>query len=194
MDFWVILYSLVCVVVGGGSVNFLFKRGQTMGAIGVLVLLVLIFIFFGLRWFPGGNLNGSKAKAQAWPPIVNMCPDFMVSWKDTGASGNGKIYCYDANNVYGLKTAATALPMVGGSLTIGTATGQSGYLIKDPTRNGGKAPDNLSADTATAPYWPLAKSLSTTASNVLTTTARYMRWEGVWDGISLKAANIPLPA
>ena len=191
MDFWVILYSMICVVVGGGAVNFLFKRGQTMGAIGVLVLLVLIFIFFGLRWFPGGNLNGTKAKAQSWPPIVNMCPDFMVSWKDT-ANGS-KVYCYDANNIYGLQTAPTAPPMTG-SLTIGTATGQSGYLIKDPLQNGAKAPANLAADSATAPFWPLAKMLSTTASNVLTPTAKYMRWEGVWDGSILKANKAPLPA
>lgn len=190
MDFWVILYALMCVLVGGGSVNFLFKRGQTMGAIGVLVLLVLIFIFFGLRWFPGGNLNGSKPKAQAWPPIVNACPDFMVSWTDK--SNSSKVYCYDANNVYGLKTAAEAPPMKS-SLTIGTATGQSGYLIKDPVA-ATKAPSSLSADSATSPYWPLAKMLSTTASNVLTTTNKYMRWEGVWDGGVLKADNIPLPA
>jgi hypothetical protein len=190
MDFWVILYSLVCVVIGGGAVNFLFKRGQTMGAIGVLVLLVAIFIFFGLRWFPGGSLNGSKPKAQSWPPIVNMCPDFMVSWTDTTTR---KVYCYDANNVYGLQTAASSPPMTS-SLRIGTATGQSGYLIMDPLQNSAKRPTNLASDSATAPYWPLAKMLSTTSSNVLTPIAKYMRWEGVWDGGILKADKIPLPA
>jgi len=190
MDFWVILYSLVCVVVGGGAVNFLFKRGQTMGAIGVLVLLVLIFIFFGLRWFPGGNLNGSKPKAQSWPPIVNMCPDFMVSW--TNNADSKKVYCYDSNNVYGLQTAAVGPPLTTG-LTIGTASGQSGYLIKNPIA-APKAPANLAADSASVPYWPLAKMLSTTASNVLTPTAKYFRWEGVWDGGVLKADKIPLPA
>ena len=193
MDFWVILYSLVCVVVGGGAVNFLFKRGQTMGAIGVLVLLVLIFIFFGLRWFPDGNLNGSKPQAQAWPPIVNMCPDFMISWKDTSATGGNKLYCYDANNIYGLQTAPAAPPLVR-PLTIGTATGQSAYLIKDPAANSGKAPANLAADSGSTAYWPLAKAMSTTASNVLTTTAKALRWEGVWDGVVLKANKIPLPA
>ena len=184
---------MICVVVGGGSVNFLFKRGQTMGAIGVLVLLILIFIFFGLRWFPGGNLNGSTNRPQSWPPIVNMCPDFMVSWKDTSATGNNKLYCYDSNNLYGLQTAATAPPIVG-SLTIGAATGQSGYLIKDPTQNGSKAPTSLTTDSSTSPFWPLAKMLSTTASNVLTPAAKLMRWEGVWDGGVLKANKIPLPA
>ena len=182
---------MICVVVGGGSVNFLYKRGQTMGAIGVLVLLILIFIFFGLRWFPGGKLNGSTTKAQSWPPIVNMCPDFMVSWTDK--ANNNKVYCYDANNVYGLRTAATAPPLMRIASPIGTATGQSGYLIKDPTQNSSKAPTSLSADSATSPFWPLAKMLSTTATNVLTPTAKHMRWEGVWDGGVLKTDKIPLP-
>jgi len=178
---------MICVIVSGGSVNFLYKRGQTMGAIGALVLLILIFIFFGLRWFPGGNLNGSQAQAQSWPPIVNMCPDFMVSWKNPS---DNKIYCYDANNVYGLQTAPAATPLIS-ALTIGSASGQSAYLIKDPAQNSGKAPASLATDSSN--FWPMAKMLSTTASNVLTPTAKYMRWEGVWDGSILKADKIPLP-
>ena len=58
----------------------LYNRGQTMGAMILLVLILLVFFFFGLRWFPGGNLNGTQPGKMAWPPIVNMCPDFMVSW------------------------------------------------------------------------------------------------------------------
>jgi hypothetical protein len=50
MDFWVIFYSLICVVVGGGAVSFLYNRNQSIGAMIALVLLILIFILFGLRW------------------------------------------------------------------------------------------------------------------------------------------------
>jgi hypothetical protein len=162
-----------------------------MGSMVFLVLILSVFIFYGMRWFPGGNLNGTKPKNLPWPPIVNMCPDFMVSWTDKAR--NNKVYCYDSNNMYGLQTAAIGPPLVTG-LTIGAATGQSGYLIKDPLQNGSKAPANLAADSASSPFWPLAKMLSTTASNVLTPTAKYMRWEGVWDGGQLKANKIPLPA
>jgi hypothetical protein len=39
----------------------------------------------------------------------------------------------------------------------------------------------------------LVKMLSTNASNVLTPAAKYMRWEGVWDGSALTANKAPLP-
>ncbi len=188
MDFWVILYSLICIMIGGGGVTFLYKRGQTIAAMILLILLILIFIFYGLRWFPDGNLNGTKPPAKAWPPIVNMCPDFMVSWKDLDT---GKLYCYDANNVYGLQTALSSPPLAG-NLIINRRVGQSAYLIKDPSQ-GAKPPATLAADIATAPYFPLAKKLTDSSSDVLTTTAKYLRWEGVWDGHTLNSTRIPLP-
>jgi len=184
MDFWVILYSLICVVVGGGGVSFLYKRGQTIGAVILLALAVLIFIFFGLRWFPKGNLIGTQKGTISWPPIVNMCPDFMISWTDPLTK---KIYCYDSNNVYGLQTAGSAPPLIN-SLQINTATNQSAYLIKDPGQNTGAT--DLTTGSA---RWPLAAALKTNSNSVLTTTAKYLRWEGVWDGSTLKAKNAPLP-
>jgi hypothetical protein len=186
MDFWVILYSLVCTIVGGGSVTFLYKRGQTIGALVVLVLLILIFIFYGLRWFPSGNLNGSTPSSDAWPPIVNMCPDFMVSWTDTTTPD--KVYCYDANNVYDLRTATAMGPLEAG-LTINGVSGQSAYLIKDPSKS---KVASIEADSPTSPYFPLAKKLTVAPNDVLTTAAKFLRWEGVWDGQNLKADKIPL--
>ena len=184
MDFWVILYSLVCVVVGGGFVSMLYNRGQTMGAMILLVLILLVFFFFGLRWFPGGNLNGTQPGKMAWPPIVNMCPDFMVSWTN---KANGKVYCYDAANIYNLQAASAAPPLAAG-LTIGTSSNQSAYLLKDPTQ--GAATSTLAAAPA---RWPLVSAMSTNSSSVLTNTAKYLRWEGVWDGQTLSAAKAPLP-
>jgi len=185
MDFWVILYSLICIIVGGGFVSMLYNRGQQMGAMALLVLLILVFLFYGLRWFPGGNLNGTKsAGVVTWPPIVNMCPDFMVSWTDKVTN---KVYCYDAANIYNLQAAATAPPLQAG-LTIGTASNQSAYLLKDPSQ--GAATSTLGAAPA---RWPLAAALSTNSSSVLTSAAKYLRWEGVWDGQTLTATKTPLP-
>jgi hypothetical protein len=184
MDFWVILYSLVCVAIGGGFVAMLYNRGQQMGAMVLLVLIILVFLFYGLRWFPGGNLNGTKPGTVAWPPIVNVCPDFMVSWTD---NTSGKVYCYDAANIYGLQ-AATAAPPLQAGLTIGTASSQSAYLLKDPAQ--GASTSTLAAAPA---RWPLASAMTTSSSSVLTPTAKYLRWEGVWDGQTLSAAKAPLP-
>ena len=161
----------------------LYNRGQTMGSMATLVLLILVFIFFGLRWFPDGNLNGSKPGKLAWPPIVNVCPDFMVSW----TAPDKKVYCYDAANVYNLKTASAAPPLVSG-LTIGTATNQSAYLVKDPTVG------TTTSTLASAPTrWPLVNAMNREANIVLTTAAKYLRWEGVWDGQSITATKASLP-
>jgi len=184
MDYWVILYSLICIVVGGGFVAMLYNRGQQMGAMVLLVLIILVFLFYGLRWFPGGNLNGTKPGKVTWPPIVNVCPDFMVSWTD---KQSGKVYCYDAANIYNLR-AATAAPPLQAGLTIGTASSQSAYLLKDPSQ--GSATSTLEAG---ASRWPLASALSRNSGSVLTNAAKYLRWEGVWDGQTLSAAKAPLP-
>jgi hypothetical protein len=166
MDFWVILYSLMCVVIGGGSVSFLYKRDQSVAAMIALVLLILVFVFYGLRWFPGGNLNGTKPSGGPWPPIVNMCPDFMASHVD---SATKKVYCYDPAKIYNGVMGSSTTP-----LTINGAT-QATYLVQDPT-------------TATNKN-PLKATLSTNASTFIQGSA--VRWEGVWDGRSVTADRIP---
>ena len=174
MDFWVILYSLVCVVVGAGTASFLFKRGQSIASMIALVLLILVFIFYGLRWFPGGNLNGSKAAAAgaagAWPPIVNMCPDFMASWADPSTRN---VYCYDAANIY----SATGGASLQGTDTVPTTiSANAGYLLQAPA----------GADVATKN--PLQTKFKTPST---VTAGSLLRWEGVWDGRSANPANIP---
>jgi len=175
MDFWVILYSLICVVVGGGAVSFLYKRNQSIAAMITLVLLLLVFILYGLRWFPGGNLNGSQPKAGSWPPIVNMCPDFMASWKDPMDS---KVYCYDAANLYNLKS--TAVPTFTTTKKVNNVDGQSVILLQDP------------AGTAPAAKNPLKDKLKTNPASMTATAATAaIRWEGVWDGRLVTADRIP---
>lgn len=181
MDYWVIVYILVCVVVGGSTVAFLYKRGQTMGSMVFLVLILMVFIFYGMRWFPGGNLNGTKPENLPWPPIVNMCPDFTVAWTDPVTKN---VYCHDAANIYGLKTA-TASSAVASGLTINGASGQSGLKLK--AANPSKF-TKLSQDTA-GTVWPI---LSTANMNSLITSTPSLRWEGVWDGRTLTTAAAPL--
>jgi hypothetical protein len=174
MDFWVILYSLVCVVVGAGTATFLFKRGQSIASMISLVLLILVFVFYGLRWFPGGNLNGSRPTGGVWPPIVNMCPDFMASWVDPSTRD---VYCYDAAGIYsatgGASLVGTNIPA---TLAVNGKVGVAGYLLQKPT----------GTDAATKnPLQTIFKSPSSI------TTGSLLRWEGVWDGRSANSAKIP---
>ena len=176
MDFWVIAYILLCVCLGGGIVTILMRRQQTIASMLVLVLLILVFIFFGLRWFPGGNLNGTKPAKVPWPPIVNMCPDFMVTW-----TNNNNVYCYDANNVYNLKAVAAGTPGLTSGLTIGGTASQSAYLIKD------------TSGATEATKYPLKDAFKNTLSSVLAGDRSKLRWEGVWDGYSATPDKIPTP-
>jgi hypothetical protein len=161
-------------VVGGGAVSFLYNRNQSIGAMITLVLLILVFVLFGLRWFPGGNLNGSQPKTGSWPPIVNMCPDFMVSWKDPS---NSKIYCYDAANIYNLKVTTDSNFV---SKTINNVGGQSAILLHDP------------AGSTVATKNPLQEKLKNNSGTIVGNMATsIIRWEGVWDGRNVTPSRIP---
>jgi hypothetical protein len=185
MDFVMILYILLCVVIGGGIVSNFYNDNQKVAGITALVLLILIFTFFGLRWFKDGSVKGSQQGTVTWPPIVNMCPDFMVTWTNT----DGKIYCYDASNIYGLKTS-TCCGLSSKNLKINGLDGQSAFLIKDPSQNTGAT--NLNNDT-NGLRWPLLGKFKTAPQVVVTDAASSLKWEGVWDGRSSTPTAAPLP-
>ena len=79
MDFSFIAYVFLCIVLGLGVFTQLSNSGRTWGGIITLILFILIFVFYGIRWFRGTssvfNYSGS------WPPIINMCPDYLVYFK-----------------------------------------------------------------------------------------------------------------
>ena len=122
ISFSLIIYLLVSVCLGLYLVKYMYTLNKVISAMIVFVLLLLIFIFFGRRWFQYGELKGTSAwtlanaaalsdqvttlatndscsdaetqPAGIWPPVVNYCPDFMTI--DT--SGN----CVDTvNKLYG---------------------------------------------------------------------------------------------
>jgi hypothetical protein len=109
-------------------VKYMYTQNKQISAMIVLILLILVFIFFGRRWFQYGQLKGSAAWVQAnaaqsgqtstvasgqcsdgsaatstnpsmWPPVVNKCPDFMIL-NETGA-------CVDTNKLYGTSSIGT---------------------------------------------------------------------------------------
>lgn len=185
-----IAYILLCVGVGGFVVSTLYNRQQTIAALVALVLLILVFTFYGLRWFKGGVLKGSEEKTGSWPPIVNMCPDFMVTYKNS----DGNTYCYDVNNTYDARSSTS--PTNGFSpITVSGVTNSQGYMIRRATGAGNNAAQRLKEDT-TSPYkFPLASALKNDAQSVIgntTASGKWLRWEGVWDGRSLTPDNAPL--
>ena len=186
MDLFFIFYLVISIVIGAGIVNFLYKRGQSIGAIFTMVLLLLIFYFYYLRWFSGTGVKGST-QAGAWPPIVNVCPDFMASYK----SGNN-IYCYDAGDIYGMREAGTDSGLSSG-LTIAGKTGQSAYLMTNTNNNTNAT--SLQEDNGSAKRWPFLNTLKTSPGSILTSNGqgKYLKWEGVIEGSgSINVNSAPL--
>ena len=183
---------IIVIVLGSSLVAYLFKREQTIGAMVLLVLLLLTFIFYGLRWFPGGKLNGTGNAKVAWPPIVNMCPDFMVAWTapanqavSSGAPSTaiaaGDVFCYDIGDIYGLKKLAanTDINLISG-ISINGLANQSALKVGLGTDAAGKKMSTVVPPSGTSPVLSYPNA---TASSPL-------RWEGVTDGSTVTLSNI----
>lgn len=68
----------------------LIQSERTLGGLLFLLGSVLLFTFYGLRWFYGENLKATSTSSKQWPPFVNTCPDFL-----TLTTAGGKRVCID---------------------------------------------------------------------------------------------------
>jgi hypothetical protein len=81
MRYSMIAYILLCIVVGLTLFQKLNASGRTWSAILAVILFILIFVFYGMRWF---GENPASIYKGVWPPIINMCPDYLVYYKNAG--------------------------------------------------------------------------------------------------------------
>ena len=77
MNFVLVLYILLSVVVGIGGTYYLIESDRTLAGFLYFIGSVLILTFYGLRWFSGDALKVSKYETDIWPPVMNTCPDFL---------------------------------------------------------------------------------------------------------------------
>ena len=112
MDYLLILYILVSVAVTwGGTVAFI-QSERSIGGFLFVVGALLVFVYYGLRWFSGTSLKATQVNYKSWPPIINLCPDFLTMSKRTvggksvnvcvdltGVSNGGIQELTDANNI-----------------------------------------------------------------------------------------------
>lgn len=190
MDFWFVLYIIVSIVIGLSLISMAYKREQFIAAMLIFALLTAVFVFFGLRWFAGRALKGTQPSTAAWPPIVNVCPDFMSSYTNNQTK---KTYCYDHTNVYGLKTGGALPSAWAESILIGTDAGQRGIIIKNDSSSELRAITDLKAD-ANKQRWPFLANVNADAASVWSLPdMKFVRWEGVWDGRTSTPQKAPLP-
>lgn len=80
MDYSFIAYVFLCLVIGIGGVTTLHKQERPYSAVLCFVLFVMVFTFFGRRWFRG--TSSAATYTGSWPPLINMCPDYLVYFKN----------------------------------------------------------------------------------------------------------------
>jgi len=147
-----IMYVLISVCLGMYLIKYMYTLNKQVSALIIMILLILVFVFFGKRWFQYGQLKGSaewtksNALAQSgsvasvaaqcgetsasgttptvWPPVVNHCPDFMT------IDGNGA--CVDSNKMYGPKASIgnTRFSYTGTMNVCNSVTGASSQYLR----------------------------------------------------------------
>jgi hypothetical protein len=90
MRYALVFYILFCIFVGLSGTMQLYRSERVVAAFVFLILAILVFVFFGLRWFKNGG--GSKTQ---WPPIMNMCPDYLTAY----TMPDNKVVCVDTVGV-----------------------------------------------------------------------------------------------
>jgi hypothetical protein len=97
MNIYEVLFIIAAILVSGGGTAYFGMSGQYIGAGIFLVVSILCFVVFGLRWFgPQGQLIN---QTQNWPPALNTCPDFLTYFNRPASAGTTQPTCVDTIGV-----------------------------------------------------------------------------------------------
>lgn len=83
MNIYEIIYIIVTILIGGGGVAYFATQGQIIASILFLIGSILVFVFYGLRWF--GPAGSPTTTTVPWPPVINTCPDYLTYYKRNNA-------------------------------------------------------------------------------------------------------------
>jgi hypothetical protein len=155
-----IAYILITAILGIYGVAWFFQSQRNIGAILFLILSVLVFVFFGLRWF--GNVASSN-EYTSWPPVINTCPDYLTAFMRPVGNGK-KLQCVDLLGVSTKAYGQGAIEKWSDDLTA-TSYPQDDKYYFDPS-----PPTNLPA--GITPQQELCNRCLTAG----------LTWEGICDG------------
>ena len=167
MDYWFFLYIFIAVGICLGGVVFLIQSHRTLGGLLFLVGAILIFTFYGLRWFSGNVLRASKFDTTSWPPVINLCPDFL------------SLYSTPAKDPKTGKNVMVCVDLIGVSKNLTSSNGIQKFID----------PSNVYTDKY---LFNLFQDKSGTARlNALCQECKDkgVTWEGVYDGISCQSPS-----
>ena len=162
--FNVLLYSIVSigiVIYGTKSLSPYGMLRSILFAIGS----ILLFIFFGFRWF------SSATTSKSWPPTINMCPDYLTFVPNVpGASSASGGVCLDL---------------------LGVTKSSSGLKKSDPSYLASISPtDTLKVFEFTSADVAAAQGKSSTLQAICNRCQQTgLTWEGVYDGDVCQGLN-----
>lgn len=87
-------YTLAVIIFMMTTLSALYRSERLITAISTFITFLLIFVFFGLRWFKYGLNNTGDYKGN-FPPVINTCPDYLSLTKKP----NGDSACIDTIGV-----------------------------------------------------------------------------------------------
>lgn len=112
MDYLFILYIFLSIAIIWGGAVALIQSDRSIGGFLYVIGAILVLVYYGLRWFSGVSLKATAVPTGSWPPVINLCPDFLTMHKRViggksenvcvdlvGVSKGGIQRLVDANNV-----------------------------------------------------------------------------------------------
>jgi hypothetical protein len=115
MDYALIAYILFSFVVGVGGTYQIIQLQRPIAATLYLIGALLVLVFFGLRWFTGETFKLGTLKTDRWPPVVNLCPDFLTLYERTRNGVKEKV-CVD---LIGIAPAGGIRKLISPEQTVG---------------------------------------------------------------------------
>lgn len=94
MDYSFLLYILLSVATIWGGAVFFIQSDRSLGGFLFVIGAILVFVYYGLRWFSGVSLKATQVSYKSWPPVINLCPDFLTMHKRT-VGGRDENVCVD---------------------------------------------------------------------------------------------------
>jgi hypothetical protein len=83
------------IVITLAGTYVLIKSDRTLGSLLFLVGIILVLTYYGLRWFSEDSFKFTKLSAKQWPPVMNLCPDFLTYTRRTDTGTKVVNVCVD---------------------------------------------------------------------------------------------------
>ena len=164
-NFKLFIYIMVAIVIEIAAIIYAVKAPMVLMLAVFIPLSLYIFLVYGWNWFgPGGPYTNTPV---SWPPTLNSCPDFLVSY------------------VVPKNQNVPALP--GCVDTIGVSTRPADFPKRvSGVPNWSSAPTAVITPSTAATYhtngWFATRTGETTAALCARLQTAGLTWEGIWDG------------